>query len=373
MNRRGKLKTGFTTGACAAAAARAARMALLGRKVPSKIGVLFPDGKVRRLPVESAVCSGSVAVAKIVKYAGDDPDVTDGAVVSAKVSVVSRGDSKSADHIEKAGVGFVVIRGGTGVGIVTRPGLDVPVGKCAVNPVPRRMLAENLNAVRKIGKGEFLLVEIGIGGGARLAKRTLNPTLGVVGGLSVLGTSGIVYPYSNKAYIDTVKVLLRGCARTGVEHVVLCTGGRTANLSMADYPDLPEHAFIRIGDFIGESLCEAAKYKFQRVTVACMPGKAFKYRMGLGNTHAHRAELEIAVMRPDLEACGVPESVVASVMKAATVREVLEILPKRYHVRLMDVILEGALRRLGAWFRGAGLGIVCYGNDGRKMGALQSK
>ncbi|MBR0460072.1 MAG: cobalt-precorrin-5B (C(1))-methyltransferase [Victivallales bacterium] len=291
------LRTGFTTGSAASAAAVAAF-----RQSAAPVMLLLPGGKNLEIPV--ARLEGDAAV--VVKDGGDDPDVTSGCEIIVHVKQTDE-PPLPEDYLVSGEDLTLVVRGGRGVGKVTRPGLSVPVGKWAINPVPRRMLLENLHATG--ARGHFL-VTIEVPRGEDVAKETLNPTLGILGGISIIGTSGIVYPYSNAAYAATIALQLRSVKACGGTIAALATGGRSAAAVARDFPEIPPEAIVRIGDFIQVAIHAAAASKLERLIVACMPGKLFKYACGEAYTHAHTCKLTpermeaLGVHLPDVNLSG---------------------------------------------------------------------
>ena len=280
----GTLREGYTTGSAVSAAAVAAF-----RQCADPVELLLPGNKKLVIPVKSQ--SGSSAV--VVKDGGDDPDVTTGMDLIVEVTPFED-PAESADYEESEADLALVIRGGKGIGVVTRPGLAVPVGKYAINPMPRKMLVQNLRTAGCRGR---YLVKITAPEGEQRAQETLNPTLGIVGGISILGNSGIVHPYSNAAYAATIALQMRSLAAEGVKRIAVTTGSRSETAVKRDFPDLPENAVIRIGDFIHHSLTAAAKNGMSEIIVGCMPGKLFKYACGERNTHAHQSKLTPARLR----------------------------------------------------------------------------
>lgn len=363
------LRTGFSTGACAAAAARAAWESLCGRSACASAAVRFPDGRDRDMAVAGVRReSAAEAEAWVVKDAGDDPDVTHGCVVRCRLSACAPGAAQEADFVSACNAGSVVLRAGPGVGRVTRRGLEVPPGKWAINPVPRRMVAENLALAGLGADGGCWLAEIGIDGGAELAARTLNPVLGVEGGLSVLGTSGLVIPCSNQAYIATIRVLLNGAREMGCTTAVLATGGRTHRSARAVYPALPEPAFVRIGDFIREAIEAAAELGYERIAVACMAGKLAKYALGHEYTHAHVAALSMAAVADALEAAGLPAGVAAAARSHVSVRGFLEALDAGARRAVLERWAAQALDVWQPWAPRCALDLLLFENDGREIG-----
>lgn len=364
-----KLRSGFSTGACATAAARAAYNAIKSDiSDVGSIDILFPDGKYRTMQVTRVNTSKSSASYSIIKDAGDDPDVTHGSLITAQVKLVPKVTVGGKDYTIESGSGGVIIRGGEGVGFVTKDGLDCTKGKYAINPGPRKMIVDNLNDICEIK--EWVLVEISVKDGANIAKKTLNPRLGVVGGISILGNSGIVEPYSHSAYIETIKIHLRSAALNHADDLVLSTGVRTLKLVQSKYADIPEENFIRIGDFISDALKYAGKTGFKKVIVSCMAGKLFKYYCGYKYTHAHTVQLKVDAVRPILEKFDVSGATIEKCCNSPTVREALELLPNDTRVNVIQHLGEGALENCINWLENedAELEILCFDSQGNLVG-----
>ena len=348
-----ELKKGFTTGACAAVVAKAAWLLLVEKltfdKNQQSVSLKFPDCEVRNFVVENCEISNGVAFASTVKDAGDDPDITDKAVITAEFRAADESELTGKDYLLECGEGKIILRGGDGVGCATKPGVDVPVGKWAINPVPREMIRTNLlDAGCGVGK-DIWLVKISIKNGANLAKKTLNPTLGIIGGLSILGTTGIVEPKSHAAYIKTIEILLKGLAREQVDTVVLATGARTLKAAMKDFPDLPEYAFIRIGDFIADSLKLASEMRISQIVVCCMPGKLFKYASGHQYTHAHNVKLDLKEILPLLRGYNIQESEIKKALESVSFRGLLDFFDGDIREKLVDDIGKKALLNIEKW------------------------
>lgn len=341
------LRQGFSTGACAAAACAAAWRRGRGERLDA-IGAIFPDGQIRTLPLAPDHPSAGAGYAAVIKDGGDDPDDTHGATIYARVRPAVPGEATERDYLLTAGGARLILRAVEGIGLCTRPGLDCDPGKWAINVVPRRMIAENLR-LAGMDAGVWL-AEIGVKGGAELALRTLNSRLGVIGGLSILGTSGIVRPYSHEAYAATIRLCVRALREEGGEEAVFCTGGRTRAGARRLLPDLPETAFIAMGDYIAVALGAAGGLR--RITVACMPGKLCKYAAGLENTHARRAEQDLRLLRREAAAAltvtGAPPRLPHALAACASVREALGLLPPAARAELLRRLADAAL----AQFRG---------------------
>lgn len=271
------LRTGFTTGACATAASKAALTALLtGNSDITGITFTLPDGEVMHMPVESVtIHSATSATASVVKDAGDDPDVTHGQLIKA---TVTRTDTHT-------GVSF---HGGEGIGTVTLPGLGLPIGSPAINPTPRDMMTRELTA---LCPSEGLDVTISVPGGRQLALRTFNPRLGIEGGISIIGTSGIVRPFSNEAFAASMRREMQVALAIGSPRIVLNSGAKSERYVRALYPDLPPQAFIHYGNAIGEAMRTAAALHVPSLTIGLMIGKAVKLAEGNLDTHSGKATL----------------------------------------------------------------------------------
>lgn len=345
----GTLREGYTTGSAVSAAAVAAF-----RQCADPVELLLPGGKKLVVPVKSQ--SGSFAV--VVKDGGDDPDVTTGMDLIVEVTPYE-GPAESADYEESEAELALVIRGGEGIGKVTRPGLAVPVGKYAINPTPRKMLLHNLLAAGCRGR---YLVKITAPEGGQRAQETLNPTLGIIGGISILGNSGIVHPYSNAAYAATIALQMRSLAAEGVKLVAVTTGSRSETAVKRDFPGLGENAVIRIGDFIHHSLTSAEKNSMTEIIVGCMPGKLFKYACGERNTHAHKSKLTPARLRE----FGIELSDV-DLEKIDTMGELAANLsPERYR-EVLEKLYPIAEKQLQEWAGETAVTLVLYDDAGNKL------
>jgi cobalt-precorrin-5B (C1)-methyltransferase len=274
------LRRGWTTGACAAAAARAAYEALITGDFPDPVTIALPGGARPSFALALRERVGDAARAGVIKDAGDDPDVTHGALVLA---TLRRG---------KAGSG-IEFRAGSGVGTVTRPGLPIPPGEPAINPAPRAMISAAIaEAAERFGGPTDVTVEIGIPGGAELAARTLNARLGIVGGLSILGTTGIVIPYSCAAWIHSIYSGIDVARASGLEHIAGATGA-TSEAAIRALHGLPEIALIDMGDFVGGMLKYLRKHPVAKVTIAGGFAKMTKLGQGLLDLHSRRGDVDL--------------------------------------------------------------------------------
>lgn len=278
--RSGPLRRGWTTGACATAATAAAYEALLTGTFPDAVEVALPGGQRPAFALARAELTDAAATAGVIKDAGDDPDVTHGALVLATVRAGASGSG-------------VVFRSGEGVGTVTLPGLPLDVGEPAINPVPRRLMREAVAAVaaRHGGSGD-VMVEVGVEGGAELAKRTWNPRLGILGGLSILGTTGVVVPYSCSAWIASIRRGIDVARATGQAHVIAATGDTSERAAQRRY-GLPDSALLDMGDFAGATLKHLARNPIPRVTVAGGFAKLSKLAGGHLDLHSARSQVDL--------------------------------------------------------------------------------
>lgn len=295
------LRRGWTTGACATAAARAAAEALLTGHFPDPVTIRLPGGQAVAFALAETRLSPNAAQAAVVKDAGDDPDVTHGALIRATVS--------------RGGLGQgVTFAAGPGVGTVTLPGLPIPPGEPAINPVPRRMIAEALAELA--GETNWHVV-LSIPGGEALAEKTLNPRLGILGGLSVLGTTGIVIPFSCSAWIDSIHRGIDVARALGLPHVAASTG-RTSEEAVQRLYGLPDAALIDMGDFVGGTLKYLRRHPVPRVTIAGGPAKMTKLAQGRLDLHSKRGSVDAAALAQVAQDLGAEAALVAQIAEANT-------------------------------------------------------
>jgi cobalt-precorrin-5B (C1)-methyltransferase len=306
------LRRGWTTGTCATAAARAAFEALITGHFPDPVSVTLPRGGRAAFALATQEDrEEGFARAGIIKDAGDDPDVTHGALVIATVRLLPAG----------SGVRF---KAGAGVGMVTRAGLPIPPGEPAINPVPRAMMRQAMEeAAEMLGVTADAEIEISIPGGEELAKRTLNGRLGIVGGLSILGTTGIVVPFSCAAWIATIHRGIDVARAQGLDHIAGATGA-TSEEAVRKLHNLSEVALIDMGDFVGGMLKYVRSHPVRRVTIAGGFAKMTKLAQGLLDLHSKRGEVDRVRLARFVAEAGGDEAIIASVASANTALEVLE-------------------------------------------------
>ncbi len=307
---RAPLRRGWTTGACATAATQAAYQALITGDFPDTVNVRLPNGATPAFSIATTDIGKAFARAGVIKDAGDDPDVTHGALVNSKVW---RG-------LKGRGVTF---RAGDGVGMVTKPGLPIPPGEPAINPVPRQMIE---SAVRDIAErfrdAGDLVVELSIPDGEALAKKTLNARLGIVGGLSILGTTGVVVPYSCAAWIDTIHRGIDVARAVGLNHVAGATG-KTSEAAVQKLYELSDEALIDMGDFVGGMLKYLKRHPVDRVTIAGGFAKMTKLGQGLLDLHSKRGSVDFRWLAQLAQRNGAEEGVCQHIVTANTAQQVL--------------------------------------------------
>jgi cobalt-precorrin-5B (C1)-methyltransferase len=330
---RENLRPGFTTGAAAAAAAKAALLALLHCCAPSAVDIRMLTGETWSIRVARVTLEGGAsASALVVKDAGDDPDITHNAEIGARVALLPEGPGPRVE-----------ITGGVGVGQVTRPGLEVPPGEPAINPGPRQMITEAVAGVLAArGIGSRVRVEVFVPKGAELALKTLNPRLGILGGISILGTTGIVRPLSNAAWTATIEAGLSVARASGLSACVLTTGRRSEKHAERIFSDFPRHAFIQMGDFFAETLSLCAQTEFTEVRVAAFFGKAVKMAQGAPHTHAASSRLALEDLAGWILKAGAGADLARTVAGANTAREAFCILEKNFPEAFPLVALSAA-------------------------------
>jgi len=308
--RKQALRTGWTTGTCASAAAKAAAAALVTGTRQETVDVALPDGQRVSFPVDTCTITRTRAEAVVVKDAGDDPDVTHGARLTAAVR-----------WREQPGID---LQGGVGVGVVTKPGLGLEPGAPAINPVPRQMITQAVGEVVDLAEHGIEVV-ISVPDGERMARKTTNARLGILGGISILGTTGIVRPFSTASWRASVEQAISVLAAQGEDTVVLCTGGRTEKGAMALLPQLPEVCFVEVGDFTGAALRKAAEHHLGTVVFAGMAGKLTKLASGVLMTHYTRSKVDLGLLSDITLAAGGTPGLAARVAQANTARHAAEL------------------------------------------------
>ncbi|MFN8830137.1 MAG: cobalt-precorrin-5B (C(1))-methyltransferase [Labrys sp. (in: a-proteobacteria)] len=354
---KGPLRTGWTTGACAAAAAKAAYQALLTGHFPDPVTITLPKGQQPAFALARHMSDGDTATAGIIKDAGDDPDVTHGALI---VSTVRHG-------VPGSGVTFAA---GEGVGTVTREGLPLPVGEPAINPAPRAMIRQAIGEVAAAhgGSGD-VVVTVSIPGGEALARRTLNGRLGIVGGLSVLGTTGIVVPFSCAAWIHSIHRGVDVARAAGLAHVAGATGS-TSEAAVAALHGLPETALLDMGDFVGGMLKYIRKNPVPRVTIAGGFAKMTKLAQGLLDLHSRAGAVDHAWLADLAGAAGADPAVEDRIAQAVSAQEAL-LIAGQAGLDLAMPVARAAQGTALALMAGSGVAIdvAVFDRDGQLLAA----
>lgn len=303
-------------------------MALILQEKQSEATIALPIGQEATFQMESCQFTRDMAEAGTIKDGGDDPDATHGALIVSTVT-----------WLPEPGI---EIDGGTGVGRVTKPGLPVPVGEAAINPVPRKMIRETIQGVideYEIKRGVRIVVSVP--DGEEIAKKTLNGRLGIVGGISILGTRGIVVPFSTSAYKASIVQAINVAVTNGCGHLVLSTGGRSEKVGMELYPDLPEEAFIEMGDFIGFTLLMCKKHdRVKKVSLIGMMGKFSKFAQGVTMVHSKSAPVDFNFLARVAEESDVPADLVEEIRGANTAAQVGDMMQNNGYSRFFQTLCQ---------------------------------
>ena len=327
-----KLRYGYTTGSCAAAASKAAAAMLLSGKEISYVELHTPKGIDLRLEVLDISREDNAVSCAIQKDGGDDPDVTNGILIYAKVS------REPADEAQ------IIIDGGIGVGRVTKPGLEQPVGAAAINKVPRQMIRENLEAVcEQYHYHGKLSVVISIPSGVELAAKTFNPRLGIVGGISVLGTSGIVEPMSEQALIDTIRVEMRQKLANGMEYLLVVPGNYGIDFLDQYGHGLKLEDAVKCSNFVGEALDAAVEFGAKGVLLVGHIGKFVKLAGGIMNTHSHNADARMELLTVHAALLGAPVELLQKMMECVTTDDALKYLKE---ADLMEPVMDRIMEKM---------------------------
>ncbi|WP_027160348.1 cobalt-precorrin-5B (C(1))-methyltransferase [Methylobacter luteus] len=350
-------RKGYTTGACSAAAARAAVQGLLNGRVPDTIDCVLPNGQDVVFKVEEGFVQNGQAHAVIEKDAGDDPDCTNHARLTADVMWIEQPDK-------------IVLQGGEGIGQITRPGLGLVVGGPAINPVPRKNIEHNIRLIAgEALKTRGLQVTISVPGGEEMAKKTLNYRLGILGGISILGTTGIVHPYSTAAFRASVVQGVEVAANQGQDSVVLTTGGRTEKFVMRELPELDESCFVQMGDFLTPALDAADRCGIQNIIIGGMVGKLTKMAQGETITHAGRAPVDVELVADIARSIGAPDDVCNAIATQETARYASECMAElgleyEFHVELASRVIAALENRYPGRFH---IRVLVCDFDGNKL------
>ena len=335
---RGQLKTGYTTGTSATAASKSALITLLTGKSVEDVQITLPKGKIVTLKVAWTKINEKSISSAVIKDGGDDPDVTHGAEICSTVESTSN-------------KGEVKIIGGTGVGKVTKPGLGLLLGHAAINPIPMKMITEAihevLNLYPEVIKKQGLKVTISVPSGEEIAKKTDNPRLGILGGISILGTTGIVLPYSTASFAAAIRQSLDVGIALKADTFILTTGGRSEDFCKSLFGDTyVDHCYVQMGDFAGYSVKQCHDKRIKKVFIAGFIGKLTKIAMGVKQTHVRGSHVNMEFMAKLAKTVGASEDVLKLIRYANTARHVSEIIDSHHIMGFYDLICSNAAGQL---------------------------
>lgn len=352
----GVLRSGYTTGACATAAAKGALQALIYQRRFAKARIRLPIGRAVTFQLHTCTYTSHEGHSSVIKDAGDDPDVTHRAEICARIT-----------WHDQRGVHFAR---GVGVGLVTKPGLPVPPGEPAINPIPRQMLTETVEAIlaRTRNAHRGVTVEISVPNGEALAKKTFNPRLGIVGGISILGTTGIVVPYSLAAWEASVVQNIDVALAQDYKHLIFVVGGRGERFAQRLFK-LPPVAFVQIAEFFGKSLCHAATVGAQHVTLAAMIGKLSKFAAGNASVHSKKSAQDFQFFARLAQEIGAGEALRRQILNANTAQAVSELALEARLTAFHDLICREAWHFATSLTHGVyRLDVLLLGKDGEILG-----
>lgn len=313
------MRHGYTTGANATAATKAALLSLLLQREVKEVEIRLPIGELVTFHMEEVTFNRKSATATVIKDGGDDPDATH--------------QAKIVSTVEWNEEGTISLDGGVGVGRVTKPGLPVAVGQAAINPVPRKMLLETTKEVLQangIAKGANIVISVP--DGEEIAKKTLNSRLGIIGGISILGTRGTVVPFSTAAFKASIAQAIQVAKTNGCDHLFLTTGGRSEAFAIEQNPHIPEEAFIEMGDFVGFALKQCKVKGIKKVTLVGMMGKFSKVAQGVMMVHSKSAPVDFNFLAEVAKEAEVPEALQEEIKHANTASQVgTMMLEHNYH------------------------------------------
>ncbi len=357
--KKGLLRTGFTTGTSATGATKAALLALITSQIYDILEITLPRGKSIQLKIAWTKYSPNTqsVTSAVIKDAGDDPDVTHGAEICSTVSLTMNR-------------GCVEIDGGIGVGRVTRPGLGLEIGHAAINPVPRKMIEQVVRDSAKcilIRKG--VKVIISVPKGIELAKKTDNPRLGIVGGISILGTTGIVFPYSTASFAASIRQSLDVAQSLGTDVVVLTTGGRSEDYIKNVHKSLPDYVFVQMGDFSGYTIKQCEKRNIKKVIIAGFIGKLTKMAMGIKQTHVRGSHVSMEYMANLASLCINSKNIINDIRNANTARHVSEIIIQNNVKNFFELLCKQVyLQMYSHSNKSLEIEVVMFGFDGKILG-----
>ena len=347
-----KMRYGYTTGSCAAAAAKAAAMMALSGQAIEQVSIDTPKGWILDIKIEEHSLGNRTAVCAVKKDAGDDPDNTDGILIEACCEI-----------LETPGV---VIKGGKGVGMVTKPGLQIAPGQPAINPVPRRMIEKEVLEVLPGGKGA--MITISVPQGEEVAKKTFNPRLGIVGGISILGTSGIVEPMSEEAFKDSLALEISVAAKEGKERLILVPGNYGRDIAI-DHYGLNKATIIKTSNFVGFMLEKCVEHGIKQVLMIGHIGKFVKLAGGIFHTHSKVADGRIEILTANLALLGARQQIIEDLFKCVTTEAAMEIIDREGYHAVYDLLCQKAEQKAEQRiFQELEIGIIMFSMDKKIIG-----
>jgi cobalt-precorrin-5B (C1)-methyltransferase len=330
LKKEGELRSGFTSGTCVTAAVKADFMALTEGKFSKSVEVFLPDGESAKYFIFPESLSTEKASCTVIKNGGDDPDITHAKEIGCELSIS-----------DKVGIHF---KRGKGIGEVTLPGLQVAVGEPAINPVPREMITEALESLKEEYEIESGFdVKPFVPEGEKLGEQTFNPRVGVIGGISIIGTTGHVKPYSNEAFLDTIKYQLSVAYESGVKEVVFTSGKRSENILRSHFPHLPDTSFIHFGNMVGESIKMAVMQSITEINLAMMLGKAVKLAEGNLDTHSKNVQFNATFVANVAKEYGCSDEICSEIRKLKLANAILDILPYNENISFYKTIAKKCL------------------------------
>lgn len=340
-----RLRCGYTTGSCAAAATKAALLMLHTKKDLSSVYLLTPKGLELTLPIFDITRDENSVSCAIQKDAGDDPDVTNGMYIYAKVTLTNKVNrtTRLGDKCE------IILRGGQGIGKVTKPGLDQPVGEAAINSIPRSMIRkEVLEVNEEYGYFGGVDIEIYAPEGEERAKKTFNSQLGILGGISILGTTGIVEPMSDSAIIDTIRIELNQKKEEGIKGIIITPGNYGEDFVKMSHEISPQ-LLIKCSNFIGEAFDFVTELGFTDVCLVGHIGKLIKIAGGMLNTHSRYGDCRAEIFAAHAAACGLPQEEVMKILESVTTEEMITIIKQyeeEYSIPFLDTLIQKLLVKI---------------------------
>lgn len=347
------LHTGFTTGSCATAAAKAALIALVSGQKMTEVAFRIPEGETMRMPVENVEINSQSASASVIKDSGDDPDVTNGCRITATVSYSSHSG--------------IVFHGGDGIGTVTLSGLGLEIGEPAINLVPRKNMQDELSAIYHGG----IDVTISLENGEMLCKKTFNPRVGVVGGVSIIGTTGIIRPFSHEAFIDCIRREMDVALAMKCDWIIVNSGGKSERYMKALYPNLPPHAFIHYGNAVGETMAIGKEKNVPRMAIGIMLGKAVKLAEGNMDTHSHKITVNREFLKSVAKESGCSEDALDVIERFNLARELPSLLNEEDSALFFPALLTLCHKHCAEVFPNV-LEAVLLADDGKILSRIKS-